>query len=193
MAADPGYLANLMALPTVERERLLGGNWKIRPAAGLYFQREWCEVVDAIPPKPWSRGWDLAATPKTESNDPDWTSGTKIGRTARWPLHRHRPPNHADRRRRWSSWSSSNTASADGRRSTIIIAARIRPRPASRRWRPTRGCSPATTSPPRLRRRQDHPLQPVLSPGPGRQRAGAARLHGTSAGSPTSKASRSGS
>ncbi len=26
MAADPGYLANLMALPTVERERLLGGN-----------------------------------------------------------------------------------------------------------------------------------------------------------------------
>jgi len=26
-----------MTLPTLERERLLGGNWKIRPAAGLYF------------------------------------------------------------------------------------------------------------------------------------------------------------
>jgi len=34
---DPGYLANLHALSNVERERLLGGNWKIRPASGLVF------------------------------------------------------------------------------------------------------------------------------------------------------------
>ena len=81
MAADPGYLANLMALPTVERERLLGGNWKIRPAAGLMFQRGWCTVVDVVPAGArWVRGWDLGATPKTESNDPDWTAGTKIGK-----------------------------------------------------------------------------------------------------------------
>lgn len=81
MAADPGYLANLMALPTVERERLLGGNWKIRPAAGLLFRRGWCQVVDAVPSgAKWMRGWDLSATPKTESNDPDWTAGTKIGK-----------------------------------------------------------------------------------------------------------------
>lgn len=81
MAADPGYLANLMALPTVERERLLGGNWKIRPASGLLFQRAWCEIVDAVPAGVrWMRGWDLAATPKIEGNDPDGTAGTKIGR-----------------------------------------------------------------------------------------------------------------
>ena len=49
MAADPGYLANLKALPAVEQARLLGGNWKIRPAAGLYFRREWCQIVDAAP------------------------------------------------------------------------------------------------------------------------------------------------
>ena len=80
MEADPGYMANLMALPTVERERLLGGNWKIRPAAGMYFQRSWCEVIDAAPAGIKEvRGWDFAATKKTESNDPDWTSGTKIG------------------------------------------------------------------------------------------------------------------
>lgn len=80
MAADPGYMANLMALPMVERERLMGGNWKIRPAAGLYFQRHWCEVVDAVPAGcRWVRGWDLAGTPKIEGNDPDWTCGTKIG------------------------------------------------------------------------------------------------------------------
>lgn len=81
MAADPGYRANLMALPRVERERLLGGNWKIRPSAGTYFRRTWCSVIDALPVgTAFVRGWDLAATAKTESNDPDWTCGTKIGR-----------------------------------------------------------------------------------------------------------------
>src|SRR5262249_49999971 len=67
-------------LPRVERERLLGGNWKIRPAAGLYFQRRWGTLVDpgAVPLlTKVVRGWDLAAAPKNESNDPDWTAGTK--------------------------------------------------------------------------------------------------------------------
>lgn len=82
MAADPGYMANLLALPLVERERLLGGNWKIRPAAGLYFQRTWCRMVDAVPAGTvFGRGWDLAATPPSPENpDPDATSGTKVGR-----------------------------------------------------------------------------------------------------------------
>jgi predicted phage terminase large subunit-like protein len=79
--ADPSYYANLMALPKVERERLLGGNWKIRAAAGLLFQRAWVKIVDALPAGlHLVRGWDLAGTPKTESNDPDWTTGTKVGR-----------------------------------------------------------------------------------------------------------------
>lgn len=37
MKADPGYLANLMALPMVERERLLNGNWKIRWQGQRFF------------------------------------------------------------------------------------------------------------------------------------------------------------
>ena len=37
-AADPAYRAKLLALPRVERERLLHGNWKIRPAAGPAVQ-----------------------------------------------------------------------------------------------------------------------------------------------------------
>ena len=79
--ADPGYRANLMALPTVERERLLEGNWKIRPAAGLLFARLWCETIDAAPANlKFVRYWDLAATPRTASNDPDWTVGVKLGR-----------------------------------------------------------------------------------------------------------------
>lgn len=81
MQADPGYFANLLALPLVDRERLLGGNWKIRPASGLYFQRSWVTIRDAAPVKlKLVRGWDLAGTPKTEHNDPDWTCGTLIGR-----------------------------------------------------------------------------------------------------------------
>jgi len=36
---DPGYIANLQMQTRVERERLLGGNWKITPAAGLLFPR----------------------------------------------------------------------------------------------------------------------------------------------------------
>jgi predicted phage terminase large subunit-like protein len=68
-------------LPTLERERLLGGNWKIRPAAGLYFKREWCAIVDGVPADlDVVRYWDLAATEKTELNDPDWTVGIKLGR-----------------------------------------------------------------------------------------------------------------
>lgn len=29
----------------------------------------------------WARGWDLAATPKTDTNNPDWTESVLIGRT----------------------------------------------------------------------------------------------------------------
>jgi predicted phage terminase large subunit-like protein len=81
LQVNPEYLTNLLSLPLLERERLLGGNWKIRPAAGLYFKREWCAVVDAVPADlDVVRYWDLAATEKTEFNDPDWTVGIKLGR-----------------------------------------------------------------------------------------------------------------
>jgi hypothetical protein len=36
---DPGYKARLMALPRIERERLLGGNWKI--AEGAIIESSW--------------------------------------------------------------------------------------------------------------------------------------------------------
>ncbi|WP_457586151.1 phage terminase large subunit [Ensifer canadensis] len=121
MAADPGYLANLMALPTVERERLLGGNWKIRPAAGLLFRRGWCEVVDAIPAGArWMRGWDLGATPKTESNDPDWTAGTKVGKL---PDGRYIVAHHCRDRQSPSGVERliRNTAEADGKDTQISL------------------------------------------------------------------------
>ena len=82
MDSNPDYLASLKALPLVERERLLGGNWKIRPAAGLYFQRSWCKVVDTVPTDlTVVRYWDLAATEKTSHNDPDFTVCVKMGKS----------------------------------------------------------------------------------------------------------------
>ena len=80
---DPGYLGNLKALSLVDRERLLKGNWKIRPAAGTMFRKEWFEIVDAVPAaRQIVRYWDRAATESTEEkrNNPDWTSGTKMSR-----------------------------------------------------------------------------------------------------------------
>lgn len=80
---DPGYIANLKALSRVERGRLLDGNWKIRPAAGMYFRRGECQVIDSAPAGTrWVRAWDLAATEPDESNqDPDWSVGVLLGRT----------------------------------------------------------------------------------------------------------------
>lgn len=83
LSKDPTYLANLKALPTVDRERLLGGNWKIRASAGMYFKRTQVKVVEQIPAKVvlWARAWDMAATEPTEDNkNPDATAGVLIGK-----------------------------------------------------------------------------------------------------------------
>ena len=79
---DPSYIANLKALPLVDRARLLDGNWNIRAAAGLFFRRDWFEVVEAVPEDICSRVryWDRAATPKTASNNPDATVGLRLAR-----------------------------------------------------------------------------------------------------------------
>lgn len=89
LAADPGYRSRLMALHYVERARLLGGNWKVRPAAGNYFKRHWFPVFDVMPGAPSAvvRGWDKAATEVSESNrDPDWTRGVKLARLKNGPV-----------------------------------------------------------------------------------------------------------
>lgn len=83
MEKDPGYLANLEAMPLVERERLLHGNWKIKAAAGLFFKRTHVkDLLKAVPTDVvrWVRCWDLAASEKTESGDPAYTAGVLIGK-----------------------------------------------------------------------------------------------------------------
>ena len=83
LEANPEYLANLNGLDIVEKERLLKGNWKIRPSAGLYFKRENVRIVQTIPGRLISvcRSWDLAATEITiENKNPDRTAGVLMGR-----------------------------------------------------------------------------------------------------------------
>lgn len=78
---DPGYLANLHALPKYEREQLLHGNWNIRPTAGMFFRRDFFEVIDVLPKNlTFVRYWDRAATQKNETNDPDYTVGVKLAK-----------------------------------------------------------------------------------------------------------------
>lgn len=86
MKNDPSYLANLKALPLVEQERLLGGNWNIRPAAGMYFPRNKAVLIEEIPADLVRvvRAWDLAGTEDKKNNNPEdgpaYTAGVLIGK-----------------------------------------------------------------------------------------------------------------
>lgn len=127
MKSDPGYISNLMAMTRVERARLLGdgergGNWNIRPSAGMYFKRSDFEIVDIAPVcRKWVRGWDQAATKKKkESDDPDYTVGVRMGKTddGRFVVdHVERfqeEPSTVDKRIK-------NTATSDGKAVTIRL------------------------------------------------------------------------
>lgn len=81
LKTNPQYLGNLKALATIERERLLYGNWKIKPSAGMYFKREQIGDILQIVPQDvvrWVRCWDLAAT--ANSTDAAYTAGVLIGK-----------------------------------------------------------------------------------------------------------------
>lgn len=79
---DPSYLANLKAQSLIERERMLHGNWKIKPAAGLFFKRTQVNMIPTIPEDVvrWVRAWDLAATTDEESKESAFTAGVLIGK-----------------------------------------------------------------------------------------------------------------
>ena len=76
---------NLSWSPKCKRDKARAAAWRqLEDPAGrrALFQSEWCAVVDEVPAKldHIARNWDLAATEKTEFNDPDWTVGIKLGR-----------------------------------------------------------------------------------------------------------------
>lgn len=82
MESDPSYLSNLKALAEIDMERLLYGNWKIKPSAGKFFKRAQVEMLDILPDDIvyYCRAWDLAATDEDENGDADYTAGVLYGR-----------------------------------------------------------------------------------------------------------------
>lgn len=82
MQRDPGYLANLRTLPTVERERLLNGNWKIRRAAGAYFSRARVNLLETVPDDivKCVRAWDMAAGAESAGTNSAYTAGVLMGK-----------------------------------------------------------------------------------------------------------------
>ena len=67
---DPGYESRLMALPLVERKRLLDGDWDITES-GNVFRRDWFtgRILRYSPEGlKWVRYWDLAASVKTSAD-----------------------------------------------------------------------------------------------------------------------------
>jgi hypothetical protein len=51
MKADPDYIANLMAMPLIEREQLLDGNWNISADGGI-IRNEWIRYYDTLQTEP---------------------------------------------------------------------------------------------------------------------------------------------
>lgn len=84
LAQNPEYVSNLRALPYVEQQRLLHGDWAVRPEAGKVFNRAWFGVAEAAPAGGVAvRFWDLAATAKKSAgDDPDYAVGVKLRRVA---------------------------------------------------------------------------------------------------------------
>lgn len=86
LSKDPGYLANLQAQSLVDRARLLGGNWNIKPTAGTVFRAEWFPILlDQLPPGQMVRFWDFAASERggnqrRKSNKLDFIASVKMQR-----------------------------------------------------------------------------------------------------------------
>src|SRR5690554_2454835 len=76
-----------MSMPPKQRAELLGGNWNFDASRGIYFKRDWVEVVDHsqianLKFKKIVRAWDTASSPPSQTNkNPDWTVGVKMGLT----------------------------------------------------------------------------------------------------------------
>jgi len=154
---DPGYLGNLKAQDLVSKERLLGhpqrgGNWKIRPSAGLLFNKDWFQEIraDEVPEGGITvRFWDLAATEekfskkikKSKGNPlkgPDYTASVKMKKvgTTYYILHatnERLSPTAADRRMKelaeldgpWVAQRWEMESGASGKRDSSHISAQL--------------------------------------------------------------------
>lgn len=91
---NPEYIANLMALPTVERRRLLDGDWNVRREGVVYPGFEACVVESAPLHEPESGGMDFGINNPfaclwgfLDHDDVLWATGCRYVRQATIPVH----------------------------------------------------------------------------------------------------------
>lgn len=82
---NPMYLANLMSLKEIQKERDLWGNWDIREANSTLWERSWCEEIYSNPDnfeiEKIVRAWDFASNLPAASNpSPDYTASVKMAK-----------------------------------------------------------------------------------------------------------------
>jgi len=75
------YIKTLMELDPVTRAQLMNGDWDVGVEGNL-FKRHWFKFNN-LADNFWNkklRFWDLAATEKNNTNEPDWCTGLLLGR-----------------------------------------------------------------------------------------------------------------
>ena len=84
MKANPGYIANLYAMPEIKRRIYLDGSWTAREEEAGFFRREFCKIVNFSPMDRCNRvrSWDQSSSlPSSAKPDPDWTRGVLVSKT----------------------------------------------------------------------------------------------------------------
>lgn len=84
-ASNPLYKSNLEALPRIEKERLLYGNWFARAQNSTYFSRDTVVELDTLPSMQdvvkLVRAYDFASTlPHDTNRSPDYFASVKMAK-----------------------------------------------------------------------------------------------------------------
>lgn len=130
---DPGYVGRLKANNEVDVQRLLYGNWKVRPSSAGIMKREWFHELEQDPA--WTeivktvRAFDFAGTLKSDANpSPDYTACVKMSKLKNGTYHIHEVRRVRVRYGDWIKWIL-QCAVDDGSKVDIIIP--IDPNPAA--------------------------------------------------------------
>lgn len=130
---DPGYVSRLKANNEVDVQRLLYGNWKVRPSAGGIMKREW--FVEKTQEPAWTdivktvRAFDFAGTLKTDASpSPDYTACVKMSKLKDGTYFIHEVRRTRIRFGQWVDWVAKCSAD-DNRNADTIIP--IDPNPAA--------------------------------------------------------------
>lgn len=133
LSNDPSYPSRLKANNEVDVQRLLYGNWKVRPSAAGIMKREWFNEVEQ--PPAWTditktvRAFDFAGTLKSDANpSPDYTACVKMSRLKDSTYHIHEVRRTRIRYGDWVKWIL-QCCIDDGTKVDVIIP--IDPNPAA--------------------------------------------------------------